>query len=568
MAKRTVTALCTIPEEDPVPLFVGREDGTVDYYKLSDITRGGTPIVTFYGHTKTVTAIVAPALDQVFTCAMDGNIRQWSVDPEQETPQRCLKLIKIVVPLRCLAMCGDRLYAGDDNGCLQVISGERRSALPGHKDVLSCIACASEEAQIIVTGGYDNQIRVWDGRTGKTVRVLIGHTNHVKCLRVVAEGQLLFSFSRDLTMKIWRLPDPSEMDQNEALYISGILNRQATVSFKEPGADEDENDLESQGELAEGALSHSENVAPQTDGLVRSGSLSVSNSQAAEGNKSSLKSALKGRPEPPIQRVDAVGTVEIPITPHTVAARREEAAFCFVGASEGYVLGIDVRALSKTVLQFLSRNSSCVRMDTREMRQTLLIAKRVIFRRCRKAVAQKKKELVKAARKARAAKRAEERKERAAARAAARAERKARAAEEDEEDEEEDEMEEGDDEFAEEEELEDEEEQSEEDDPLELLDEQQKKELSEFTQEREKERNAELADLREAVEKRSEAMKSVSTATYDTPRDKFFRLSFTSYKVIGDEPVLAMAIAPGPAAFAVQMDRVIPVDITPGITYL
>nr|CCC92647.1 conserved hypothetical protein [Trypanosoma congolense IL3000] len=574
MSKCAVTALCIIPDTDPVVLFVGRQDGIVEYYHFSEAAVGGKAIMTYYGHTKAVTGIVAPSIDQVYTCSMDGCVRQWSADNEQGESRRCLRLIKILTPLRCLALCNSRLYAGDENGCLQVILGETRATWPGHRDVLSCIACISEEDQLLVTGGYDNQIRLWDVKLGKTVRLLVGHTNHVKCLRVVAEGKLLLSFSRDLTMKIWRLPDSGKLDESEVLYISGLLGRQATVSFKEPGADNKVDVLEqSQGESDGGAQTAAEGEEYDTDEGVQGIASGGYKKRADDRSTSRLKSALKERPEPPIQRIDAVGTIEIPMAPHTVAAREEGSTYCFVGSSEGYVFGIDARSLSKTILYFLAQNATNLRTDNREMRRTLLLAKRAIFSQCRKNIGQKKMELIKAAKKMRAAKRVEEKKEREAARAAARLERLAREAEEAESevDVEEDEA---DDETGDEEEFEEEEsdkeefEEDENDDLLAILDDQQREELSEFTKKCEEARTDDFFEIQQAVEKRGEVLRQVTATTYDMPREKFFRLNFTSYKKIGDEPVFAIVIGPNGSAIAAQAEHLLSVDVTPGVTYL
>ncbi|RNF27177.1 serine/threonine protein kinase [Trypanosoma conorhini] len=539
MAGRTITSMCLVEEESPAPLLVGREDGSIEFYASTDAAYFGKPLLTLYGHTKAVTAIFAASPEEAFTCAMDGTVRQWSTDPEQEEAKRCLKASKVATPLRCLRMHEGTIYTGGDDGCLHLIDGPRRASWPGHNDALSCMAVVGEDSQNIITGGYDNQIRVWDIKLGKTIRLLTGHQNHIKCLRLIAGGELLLSFGRDLTVKIWRLPEFGEEDEEDAAPVAADANRHATVSFTEPvnptaAAAERPPSAEADGGEASGEAQGPALADPDA-GIEAAGSLATDQYYAAVQAAKAVKSAMKTRPEPPIRQLRPVGTIEIPEVPHVVAATSNEAPYCYIGASDGYVLGMNVRALSRSVLLFLSRNEAKLRADTRETRLTLRLAVRAIKKRCRKAIQQKQRELLRAAKKARAAKRAEERKERAAARAAARAAKAANRAEEENDEEEEDEEEEDGDEApgAEEEEEEEEEEQEEEEDPLALLDDAQREELASFRKEQEKERDDEIASLRGAATERNKAVEKIGLATYDTSRDQFFRLSFTSYKKIG-----------------------------------
>lgn len=567
MAGRTITSLCLVTEDSPTPLFVGREDGSIELYTSPDAACYGKPAITFYGHTKVVTAIVAPSSEEVFTCSMDGTVRHWSADMEQEETKRCMNVLNLTTPLRCLAMQEGCLYAGGDDGCLNVVEGSRRSRWSGHKDALSCIAFGMGDSRHVITGGYDNQIRVWDAELGKTIRLLLGHQNHVRGLRVVASGELLLSFGRDLVVKIWRLPEFGDEVEDDMLRTQGDVGRQATVSFMEPSDADVVFSAAQNGDEKGGAEEAASNVHSDPDEeATPDAPLAADQYRAAVQSVVAVKSAIKARPEPPIRQLRPVGTIELPETPLIVAATGDEAAYCYVGASDGYVLGINVRVLSRSVLQFLSRNAANVRSNSRETRQTLRLATRAIKKRCRKAILQKQRELLRAARKTRAAKRAQEREERAKARAAARAERAAARADEEDDEEEDDEGDpEEEEEEAEEEEDADEEEQE---DPLALLDEAQREELADFRKLHEKERDEEIGALQKAASERNKALATLSSATFDTKREQFFRLEYTSYKKIGTEAVRALVAVSGSTCIAVQSHRTTLVDTTPGITFL
>ncbi|EKF34283.1 hypothetical protein MOQ_002380 [Trypanosoma cruzi marinkellei] len=575
MAGRTITSMCTVEEESPAPLFVGREDGSIELYGSTDAACFGRPSLTLYGHTKAITAMFAPSLDEVFSCSMDGTLRHWSTEKEPEEMKHCLKVSKVGTPLRCLMMHEGVLYTGGDDGCLYAIEGSRRSSWPGHKDVLSCITVVAEDSQYIITGSYDNQIRVWDTKSAKTIRLLVGHQNHIKCLRVIGAGELLLSFGRDLTMKIWRLPEFGDEEEEDVAPPSPDTIRHATVSFREPTDATSMSDRPVVAATDGGEESGEVPVKASTNTEVPLGSADESVNKhyhAAVQGAAAVKSAIKTRPQLPIRQLRCVGTIEIPEAPHVVAATSNEASYCHIGTSDGYVLGVNVRALSRSVLNFLAHNAAEVRADTRGTRLTLRVSIRAIKKRCRNAIQKKQLELLRAAKRARAKKRAEERKERAAARAAEREARAAKRAEEkDDDDEEEEEEEEEEQDIEEEEEEEndgDEEQEEEEEDPLALLDDAQREEFEAFRKQQEKERDEEIESLRKAAEERNKVVGKIGSVTYDTTRDRFFFLSFTSYKKIGSDAVLGLVALPGGKCCAAQSDRIKSADTTPGITYL
>jgi WD40 repeat protein len=59
-----------------------------------------------------------------------------------------------------------------------------------------------EANDLIVSGSWDNMLKVWNAQTGKVVETLEGHTWVVTCLVVLQYGQLA-SGSLDKTIRIW-----------------------------------------------------------------------------------------------------------------------------------------------------------------------------------------------------------------------------------------------------------------------------------------------------------------------------------------------------------------------------
>ena len=83
----------------------------------------------------------------------------------------------------------------------------RRTALPDEKPKPSDIAGASEgwgnASALVVSGGCDKQLRVWDVKSGYCIYVLDGHTSTIRCLKVLHNRPIAVSGSRDSTLRVW-----------------------------------------------------------------------------------------------------------------------------------------------------------------------------------------------------------------------------------------------------------------------------------------------------------------------------------------------------------------------------
>ncbi|KAI9804097.1 MAG: hypothetical protein M1825_001499 [Sarcosagium campestre] len=88
-----------------------------------------------------------------------------------------------------------------DNAKIHVFStdGDHQKTLSGH--VMGVWAMVPW-GDLLVSGGCDRDVRVWNMATGESVHTLRGHTSTVRCLKMSSDG-LAISGSRDTTLRVW-----------------------------------------------------------------------------------------------------------------------------------------------------------------------------------------------------------------------------------------------------------------------------------------------------------------------------------------------------------------------------
>ncbi|KAH7890915.1 WD40 repeat-like protein [Phlebopus sp. FC_14] len=71
--------------------------------------------------------------------------------------------------------------------------------------------CASEgwgqPNPIVVSGGCDKHLRVWDVVSGHCIYVLRGHTSTIRCIRVLHNRPIAVTGSRDATLRVWNIQE-------------------------------------------------------------------------------------------------------------------------------------------------------------------------------------------------------------------------------------------------------------------------------------------------------------------------------------------------------------------------
>ena len=84
----------------------------------------------------------------------------------------------------------------------------------GHTDHVMSVVMSADGSRI-VSGSYDNTIRVWDVVSGREVAKLEGHTSGVRSVVMSVDGSRIVSGSDDMTIRVWDVESGREVAKLE-----------------------------------------------------------------------------------------------------------------------------------------------------------------------------------------------------------------------------------------------------------------------------------------------------------------------------------------------------------------
>ena len=205
----------------------GTESGEVHVWD----TNTGTPLRTYYGHSKRVRSVAfSPDGRTIVSGSEDYDLRVWSTTTEQ-----CLFILTGHSDrVRAVAISPDStsIISGSDDKTVRIWdlhTGQSLNTLEGHTDRVRAVAYSLDE-KTIASAGEDETIRLWNAHSGELLRTLRGHEKHVHAVNFSKDGKWLVSGGEDQTVRIW------DVESGACLKIlRGHTNQVRSVAFHPHG---------------------------------------------------------------------------------------------------------------------------------------------------------------------------------------------------------------------------------------------------------------------------------------------------------------------------------------------
>jgi len=198
-------------------MFTGGRDGSVRAWDLS----GGMPSCSglFEGHAAWVNDVARLDGTRLASASSDHTVRLWNT----ETGEAITALQAHTDYVMALANprddsskfasggLGAEIFLWDVEKCVSVnaspvyLSKARDDCLTpltGSKESVYALAM-NANGNILVSGGTENALRVWDTRTNQKEGKLKGHTDNVRAICVNEDGKRCVTASSDRTIRVW-----------------------------------------------------------------------------------------------------------------------------------------------------------------------------------------------------------------------------------------------------------------------------------------------------------------------------------------------------------------------------
>ncbi|KAF7723378.1 cross-pathway control WD-repeat protein cpc2 [Apophysomyces ossiformis] len=215
-----VTAIATTSEAPDMVLSASRDKSIIVWHLTRDETNYGVPRKSLLGHNHFVEDIAISSDGQfALSASWDKTLRLWDLNTGVTT-RRFVGHEKDVLSVS---------FSADNR---QIVSGSRDKSIKlwntlgeckynitedGHSEWVSCVRFSPNPANpVIVSGGWDKIVKVWDLTKLKLRTNFIGHNGYVSTVTVSPDGSLCASAGKDGIVMLWDLNESKHLYSLEA----------------------------------------------------------------------------------------------------------------------------------------------------------------------------------------------------------------------------------------------------------------------------------------------------------------------------------------------------------------
>jgi WD40 repeat protein/serine/threonine protein kinase len=152
---------------------------------------------------------------RIVSASSDGSVKLWDISTGRVIAKVNGFFNENAPGARCVAISPNDAYIAfggyDDNvRLLDGKTGAELNTLEGHEDTI-CSVAFPPDSKHLVSGSADNTVRIWEIESGNEVITLRGHAGRVNSVAYSPDGSRVASASADATIKIWDVESGNEI---------------------------------------------------------------------------------------------------------------------------------------------------------------------------------------------------------------------------------------------------------------------------------------------------------------------------------------------------------------------
>ncbi|KAI8086039.1 guanine nucleotide-binding protein subunit beta-2-like 1 [Halteromyces radiatus] len=215
-----VTAIATTAENPDMVLSASRDKSIIVWHLTKDEVNYGIPRKALTGHNHFVEDVAISSDGQfALSASWDNSLRLWDL-ASGVTTRRFIGHTKDVLSVA---------FSADNR---QIVSGSRDKSIKlwntlgeckynivedGHSEWVSCVRFSPNPANpLIISGGWDKLVKVWDLTKLKLKANFVGHNGYVSTVTVSPDGSLCASAGKDGVVMLWDLNEYKHLYSLEA----------------------------------------------------------------------------------------------------------------------------------------------------------------------------------------------------------------------------------------------------------------------------------------------------------------------------------------------------------------